>query len=123
MKRSLNYRLLFFAPVALFVALVSAGGFVHAQPAVTHAVPMAAAPGKTIDVTLHGQKLDDPLSVWTSFPAKVEILPPAEPKPGQTQRVCKITLEPNVPVGVGGIIVPFAFIKLIDLILVALHAY
>jgi len=70
--------------------------------------PLAVAPGKSVDVTLTGQKLDDPLTVWTSFPAKVELVPLKEPKPGQTSRVCKITVEGTVPVGLGGIAVATA---------------
>lgn len=74
----------------------------------TQVRPLAVAPGKTIDVTLSGTKLDDPLTVWTSFPAKVELVPLKEPKPGQTSRVAKITVEGTVPVGVGGISVATA---------------
>lgn len=78
-------------------------GRASAQVVLSQVRPQAVAPGKTIDLTLSGQKLDDPLTVWTSFPAKVEVTPVAEPKPGQTTRTVKITLEAGVPVGVGGI--------------------
>lgn len=95
------------------LGLVLLGGcLVHqqasAQVTLSQVRPQAVAPGKTIDVTLTGAKLDEPLSVWTSFPAKVEIVPLAEPKPGQTTRVCKITVEAGVPVGIGGISVATA---------------
>src|SRR4051812_40341499 len=59
---------------------------VHAQVAVSGFSPGALAPGKTTELTLTGQKFEDPLAVWTSFPAQLELLP-AEP----TQRKLKIT--------------------------------
>ena len=79
-----------------------------AQPALTSSTPAAVAPGKTIDLVLTGQKLDDPLQIWSSFPAKIELVPLAEPKPGQTQRTVKVTLEAGVPVGIGGLMVSTA---------------
>lgn len=88
----------------LLLAGLSAAGTAWGQ-ALTQVRPQAVAPGKTVDVTLTGQKLDDPLTIWTSFPAKVELVPLADPKPGQTSRTAKITVEGNVPVGVGGIAV------------------
>ncbi|MBP85118.1 MAG: hypothetical protein CMJ64_00100 [Planctomycetaceae bacterium] len=76
-----------------------------AQPSLSYSAPAAAQPGQTIELTLHGGKLDDPLQVWTSFPAKVELLPgPADAK-DQANRKCKVTLDGNVPVGIGGLIV------------------
>jgi len=76
-----------------------------AQPAVTAVAPGAVTPGKTVELTLQGSKLDDPLNVWASFPGKIELVPLKEPKPGQTTRTVKVTLEANVPVGIGGLIV------------------
>jgi hypothetical protein len=78
---------------------------VVAQPVLTSTLPGAVAPGKTVELKLQGQKLDDPLTVWSSFPAKIELAPLPEPKPGQTTRTLKVTLEPTVPVGVGGLMV------------------
>lgn len=75
-----------------------------AQPAVSAVVPAAVTPGKTVELTLQGTKLDDPLTLWASFPGKLELVPPKEPKPGQTTRTVKVTLEANVPVGIGGLI-------------------
>lgn len=76
-----------------------------AQPSVTHVSPSAVQPGQTIEVTLHGAKLDDPLQVWTSFPAKVEVVPGAADAKDQKSRVCKVTLDAGVPVGIGGLVV------------------
>jgi len=100
------FRRCFFSGIGLLCGIFAAD-LVWGQ-ALTQIRPQAAAPGKTVEVTLTGSKLDDPLTVWTSFPAKVELVPLKEPKPGQTSRVCKITVEANVPVGLGGIAVATA---------------
>lgn len=84
------------SPLALWLLLCVA---VQAQVTVTAVSPGALAPGQTTEVTLTGTKFEDPLAVWTSFPAQVELLP-AEP----TQRKIKFTLEENVSVGIGGIV-------------------
>jgi len=95
---------------AVFLALLLVVGLnpAQAQPAISAVAPGAVAPGKTIDLVISGQKLDDPLNVWTSFPAKVELIPPAEPKPGQTQRTIKVTVENGVQVGLAGLMVATA---------------
>src|SRR5688500_11997128 len=55
--------------LAIFV-LAMVASRAQAQPALTAAVPGAVAPGKTTEVTLSGAKLDQPLRIWTSFPAQ-----------------------------------------------------
>lgn len=93
----------------------------QAQIAISGYSPGAVAPGKTTEITFIGQNLADPLAVWTSFPAKIELLP-AEP----TQRKVKLTLEENVPLGIGGIVLanaggvtPPQFVMIDDLASVA----
>ena len=90
--------------VALPLCLLSSHCLL-AQPSLSYASPAAAHPGQTVELTLHGGKLDDPLQVWTSFPAKVEVLPGPKDAKDQANRKCKVTLEGNVPVGIGGVIV------------------
>ena len=92
--------LLLFVAVCLLLPRAAA-----AQPSLSHSSPAALQPGKTVELTLHGTKLDDPLNVWTSFAAKVEMQPGAKENKDQKTRKCKITLEGNVPVSLGGIIV------------------
>ena len=77
----------------------------YAQPSISHTSPSAVQPGQTIELTLHGAKLDDPLQIWTSFPAQVELVPGAADAKDQTSRICKVTVEATVPVGFEGIIV------------------
>jgi len=76
-----------------------------AQPSLSHSVPGAVQPGNTLELTLHGDKLDGPLQIWTSFPAKVEILPGPEGATDQKSRTCKLTLESGVGLGIGGLLV------------------
>jgi hypothetical protein len=85
---------------ALFALALLPVRFVQAQVAVTSASPGAVSPGKTTEILLVGQKLEDPLAVWTSFPAKVELLPVEA-----AGRKVKLTLEESVPLGIGGIVV------------------
>lgn len=93
------------AALSLLATGLGGAASTWAQPVLSSTTPGALVPGQTSELKLLGQKLDDPLTVWTSFPGTVEVLPPAEAKPGQTQRTIKVKLEANVPVGVGGLIV------------------
>ena len=63
------------ASLLALVALFAIGPSAFGQPGLTQAVPAAAAPGKTTDITLSGSKLDQPLKVWSSFPATIEVVP------------------------------------------------
>lgn len=76
-----------------------------AQPSVTHALPGAVRPGQTTEITLHGAKLDGALNVWSNLPAKFEIVPVEADKKDLANRVCQVTLDPNVSVGMAGVIV------------------
>ena len=90
----------------LLLALLAAD--VWAQPSLTRIEPGALAPGKTIEVTLHGAKLDDPLSVWSSFPATWEVIP-SDPDPkGRGAVKVKATLDSSAHCGIGGIAVTAA---------------
>lgn len=91
--------------VLLCVVFPTIAQTVFAQPAMTHAVPAAARPGQTVDITLYGAKLDGALNIWCSFPAKIELVPVPVEQKDVASRVCKVTLDPQVPVGIGGILV------------------
>ncbi|MDX1944202.1 MAG: PPC domain-containing protein [Pirellulaceae bacterium] len=95
--------------VWMLLALVAMAGvperLARAQPALAQAIPGAVAPGKTTEVSLRGTALAGPLSVWTSFPAQVELLP-GDPKAAEVTRVeCKVTVPAGVAPGIGGIVV------------------
>jgi hypothetical protein len=89
----------------VLLLIVFAASQARAQPTVSYTVPAAVQPGKTIELTLHGAKLDDPLRVWTSFPAKVEIVPAEAGTKDLKSRICKITLDATAAVGIGGLVV------------------
>lgn len=92
-------------PLLVAVIALLASPCLRAQPSLSHATPAAVQPGQAIEVTLHGGKLDDPLKVWSSFPAKIELLPGPKDAKDQANRKCKVTVEGNIPVGIGGLIV------------------
>ena len=79
--------------------------FAAAQPSVSHSIPAAARPGQTVEITLHGAKLDGALNLWSTFPAKLELVPVPPEQKDVASRVCKVTLDGQVPVGLGGIVV------------------
>jgi hypothetical protein len=93
------------ASLLALIALLAVGSIAFGQPGLTQAVPAAAAPGKTTDITLTGSKLDQPLKVWSSFPATIEAVPGDPNAKGKTSLVCKITLPPEAMCGVGALIV------------------
>ena len=107
-------------PVLLLLAGAAAPERVEAQPVLSRALPMAARIGETTEITLHGDKLEEPLSVWASFPGTVEVIRELDeagnPKPEQdpitlpppgaapTWRL-RVTVPAETAVGVGGIVV------------------
>lgn len=93
-----------FCRVFLALGLICGSSYVQAQPTLTGVSPNAVAPGKTIEVSLTGTNLDDPLTFWSSVPGKFELLPGEAGKKGQTARKLRVTLEPSTPVGLGGLV-------------------
>ena len=93
---------------ALAIAAGWLGGAVpiaNAQPTLSHVTPGALSSGATTEVALHGTKLDGMLLIWTRFPAQVEVVAGEAKQTDNTQVVCKLTLGPGVPMGIGGIAV------------------
>lgn len=86
-------------PLAIVLCLVGSVPAL-AQPTISQVTPLAVAPGATVELTIVGDKFAPPLQVWSSFPAKIEATPVDE-----KNLKCKVTLEGNVPVGVGGLVV------------------
>ena len=54
------------------MALVPAMGQAQA-PKLNRLLPVAAAPGQTVDITLQGENLAQPSGLWTNLPAVVEL--------------------------------------------------
>lgn len=75
------------------------------QPSVTNVSPRGVRSGGTTELTVVGEGLGDPLSVWTSFPAVAELLPVPEGVDEITSRTCRLMLDEDVPPGIGGIVI------------------
>ena len=93
--------------VVSFLTVSCWSAMISAQPSISSLTPASIPPGKTTEVTIHGEKLERPLQIWTSFPAEVELIAPAneeEAKKVDAVR-CKITPAAGVAVGVAGIAV------------------
>lgn len=91
---------------AFAVALAWAcGDQAPAQPVLSAVRPGALMPGTPVELVLEGDRLDDPLAVWTSFPALVTVLPPAGPGADRAERRIRITPAADAPLGVGGLVV------------------
>ncbi|MEX2174189.1 MAG: hypothetical protein WD872_07490 [Pirellulaceae bacterium] len=80
----------------------------HAQPTLAFASPGAVVPGKTTELTLHGGKLDQPVGIWSSFPAQIELVPGDANQKDKTTLLAKITLAAGAPCGIGGIAISTA---------------
>ncbi len=63
-------------------------------------------PGETTELRIDGAKLNGAVRIWTSFPAGVEIVG-SDPKSKEEVKhvTCRLTLSPNAPVGLGGIVI------------------
>ncbi len=59
-----------------FCAVLGLTGAVQAQPVLNYSVPTAAPRGQTIEVRLHGEKLNDVKALWCSFGGHLERLVP-----------------------------------------------
>src|SRR3954464_11028324 len=91
----LRYAILF-----AIATLLAPGPNAFAQPGLGTAVPGAVAPGKTTEITLSGSKLDQPLKVWSSFPATIEAVPGDPNMKGKASLLCKVTLPPEAMCGI-----------------------
>ncbi|WP_145089501.1 hypothetical protein [Anatilimnocola aggregata] len=76
-----------------------------AQPAITGVSPSSVKPGATTEVKFTGTKIDGPLQIWTSFPARCEWVG-HDPKAKEVKNlVCKMTVPAGASLGVGGIVI------------------
>ena len=85
---------------AIFLLMLLLGDMsLHAAPPqLTQALPLAIAPGKTVDVTLSGQHLLQMRSLWTSFAARCEI---AVAEDEGKKLHCRLTVPRDEQVGIG----------------------
>lgn len=75
-----------------------------APPTLGPCKPLAAAPGKTIELTLTGANLLNPRTLWTSFASRTEFVPSdAESAQKGETLLCRITVPRDEQVGVGAL--------------------
>lgn len=74
-----------------------------AQPAVQYVRPAAVTPGQSVEIVVVGDKFAEPLRVWNSLGANVEVLSVAA-----TEAKLKVTLPADVPLGPFGLTVATA---------------
>ena len=74
-----------------------------AAPSVTRIGPLAVMPGQAIELTCYGGELAGVKHVWTSFPARVDVLPNAEGVDANAQVSLRFTLPNDAPALLGGI--------------------
>jgi len=69
------------------------------SPALTHAIPAAALPGKTTEIKLHGVNLKGVTEIWASFGAMKALRPPTN----ADFILCELTLPTNALPGLGAL--------------------
>jgi hypothetical protein len=83
-------------------ALVLTANAIAAPPSLGPCKPTAAAPGKTIELTLTGANLLNPRSLWTSFASRTEfVTSDSEAAQKGETLLCRITVPRDGQVGVG----------------------
>ncbi|MDA0659443.1 MAG: PPC domain-containing protein [Planctomycetota bacterium] len=87
------------------------GQLAGAVPTLTDIRPRALQPGATTEISLHGTDFQDVTHIWTSFPARCEIIPSADAHPtteadskSKPQQVrCRMTLGRDAQLGFGAV--------------------
>jgi hypothetical protein len=90
--------------IAVFAFAVAAAPLGAAPPQLGHFEPLALAPGKTIELTINGQNLQDPRSLWTTFAARCDFVPATDEiaKKGE-KLICRVTVPRDEQVGIGAL--------------------
>ena len=83
----------------LLLLLASLVRLAAQSPDIDHPFPAAVAPGQTTEVTFFGEHLDGALKLWTSFPARTELVRTNTTDAGRS--TWRLTLPPDVPHGIG----------------------
>ncbi len=98
-----------FPLIAAALACAAPTDFAHAQPTLSYAQPLAVRPGETTEVTLHGDKFEEPLAVWTSFAGQVEVVRETEEagasQPNPKVLRLRVTVPQDAPPSLGGVVV------------------
>src|SRR3954467_348295 len=85
-----------------FLAIVRHLG--PAPPRIAQLKPLALAPGKTVELSVRGQNLKDPRTLWTTFAARCEFLPAMDETSRKGENlVCHVTVPRDEQVGIGAV--------------------
>src|SRR4029453_3752562 len=95
--------------LAVVVSLAAAGlaagqrrGLLSAAPTLDPVVPLGGQRGTSVDLTISGTNLSDPLAVWTSWaaaPVRVTLPAGGAPRKDSTVLPVKVELSSEVPLG------------------------
>jgi hypothetical protein len=95
-------RLYFYALVFAVAAMVAQ--LRAAPPQLGHYDPLAVAPGKTLELTLTGQNLQDPRSLWTTFASRCDFVPATDGSAKKGERlICQVTIPRDEQIGIGAL--------------------
>jgi hypothetical protein len=84
--------------ITVVIAVLVTGPLSAETPTVTRAVPSAVAPGRTVELTLHGSGLDSATALWTSIAAEAKFVGGAG-----DHAICRLTLAPEAQAGVAAL--------------------
>ena len=89
---------------SLFAIAVVSVPLRAAPPQIAHYTPLGLTPGKTVELTLSGQNLQDPRSLWTTFAARCEFVPATDEIAKKGERlVCQVTIPRDEQIGIGAL--------------------
>lgn len=95
-------RLHFFATIFAFT--MAGVPLRAAPPQLAHYEPLALVPGKTIELTINGQYLQDPRSLWTTFAARCDFVSTTNESAKKGERLlCHVTVPRDEQVGIGAL--------------------
>ena len=87
---------------ALLALLAAVAPLRAAPPQIARFSPLALMPGKTVELTLHGQNLLDARSLWTSFASRCEFVAGDDEASKKGEKLlCRVTSPREEQVGVG----------------------
>lgn len=89
---------------SVFAVVVIGGSLRAAPPQIAHHGPLGLTPGETVELTLDGQNLQDPRSLWTTFAARCEFAPATDEIAKKGERlVCQVTVPRDEQIGIGAL--------------------
>ena len=94
-------------PIILCLLLLVSGSVLStsraAPPTLARVIPLAGSPGQIVELTVFGDHLNNISHIWTSFPARYELLPTEEGDTAAKQVTFRLILPQELQVGIGGI--------------------